>query len=80
MHLCNCCFHRFIDQPASESTGEHHRPGRLPAIVWKRPDYQHDVCWLYGGRQRHLFGEMPNSMVCYTKYLFLNLEMGRKSR
>lgn len=51
-------FNRFIDQLAAESTSEHHRPGRLPAVVWKHSDPQHDVCWIYGGRQGHLLGKI----------------------
>lgn len=59
-------WHRFIDQPAAESCSEHYWWCRLPAVVWKRVDPKHDVCWLHGRRQRHLFGKMQGDRILHV--------------
>lgn len=51
-------FHRFACQLAAESWSEDHWAGRLPALLWRCADSEHDVCWPHGGRQRHLFGKI----------------------
>ncbi|CAG08029.1 unnamed protein product, partial [Tetraodon nigroviridis] len=46
---------RFVDQPAAESCREAHPAGGCGRLR-RRADSSHDVCWLHGGRQRHLLG------------------------
>lgn len=49
---------RVVDQPAAEGRGEPHPAGPLLALLRRRADAAHDVCWFHGRRQGHLFGTL----------------------